>query len=136
MLSNSGYIFEAVKNAQGKSIKQAYKRAVNQLKIGTGGRVEDLMKGILSDVKSLSENQVFQIAEQIDKLQKAIDDLAKVIPSLTDSELEAESGNAYQTGDNNTQNNAFGDGDNVQFGSGGTMNKGQTFHQTNQYGSK
>ncbi|KAM4060446.1 hypothetical protein HRG_001994 [Hirsutella rhossiliensis] len=126
-------IFKYLKETQGNSIMNVYKRVVKT--IGKRGRVEDLMKDILSSVKELSENQVFQLAGQVDKLQNALDTLAQVIPSLADSEMESMNGgtNPEQFGDNNVQNWSVGDGDawNVT----GVVNRGQNFNQSNHYGN-
>ncbi|KAJ5160883.1 uncharacterized protein N7482_007887 [Penicillium canariense] len=126
-------IFEALKQAQGHSIKNIYTRVV--LTIGKRGRVEDLMKDILSNIQKLSQNKVFQLADQVDNLQRALDRLSQVVPSIADSEMESMFGSTgpQQIGDNNVQNWAAGDGDAFHV-TGGTVNKGETFSQTNHYG--
>jgi hypothetical protein len=102
-------IFEVLKDAEGKSLKKVYTRAV--ITIGKRGRVEDLMKDTLSNVKQLAENQVFQVSDQVEGLQKAIDDLTKVAPSIPDAEFEKALGTAGFTmiGDYNTQFGNSGD---------------------------
>ncbi|KAJ3534862.1 hypothetical protein NM208_g7374 [Fusarium decemcellulare] len=97
-------IFEAIKKSGETPIAQSYARAV--IIIGKRGRVEDLMKDTLSNVKMLAEHQVFQLADEVEELRKAFHSLAVTTPSITDAEVERMFGNqgVQQNGDNNIQN--------------------------------
>ncbi|RSL42799.1 hypothetical protein CEP54_015353 [Fusarium duplospermum] len=60
------------------------------VRVGKKGRVESLMSDILKDVTTLTGYRVFQTAtqQQVEELKKAIEDMAQVEPSLSDSEFE------------------------------------------------
>jgi hypothetical protein len=84
-------IFEKIRDAKtsnSKPIKKWYRSIV--LPLGQDHRVEELMKNILVDVQSLSNNQVFKAAtrnqvQDLQKdLQKAIEELAQLEPSVPD----------------------------------------------------
>ncbi|KAG5752150.1 hypothetical protein H9Q69_010454 [Fusarium xylarioides] len=122
-------IFQALKLAEGKSIKKVYARAV--ITIGKRGRVEDLMHDTLSSLKRLAENQTFRLADTIDKLQKACERICSVPPSISDSEMDRmfSAPNLQQIGDHNVQNANQGDAFN---NFGGAQNFGTgTFNMYN-----
>ncbi|KAH8744302.1 hypothetical protein F5883DRAFT_439993 [Diaporthe sp. PMI_573] len=124
-------IFEEIKDTQGKGVKTAYKRVVKT--IGKRGRAEDLMQDIVADVKSLAEYQVFQLADQVDALQKAIDDLAEAGPSIPDAEMEEmfgiETAGFQIIGDHGVQFGNDGDAVSAPGGHVNTAGRG-SFHQT------
>ncbi|KAI5460818.1 SesA protein [Mariannaea sp. PMI_226] len=64
-------------------------------KLGKGNEVEVLLKAILQDVQILSEHQVFKAAtkDQVEKLTKAVEDIAKVPSSVPKTFFEGSSGN-------------------------------------------
>jgi CRISPR/Cas system CSM-associated protein Csm2 small subunit len=102
-------IFEKINNAKNKSVLSLYRKIV--LKLGKEHRVEVLMKNILKDLQILTGNQTFQAAtqSQVEMLQKAIDELSQVKPSIPDRDFES-AGNFQHSGkgDLNVQ---YGDGD-------------------------
>jgi hypothetical protein len=67
-------------------LRGVYHKAVRGFK---ASRVEHLMKDILENMKKLALSQIFKSADQFDiqALEKAIQDLANVEPSLPDSEF-------------------------------------------------
>lgn len=75
------------------------------LKLGEGHKVESLMQEILADLASLGQYQVFGLAteSQVAQLQSGIEELSKVEPSTTDSDLSTTmqhitgGGTGYQT---------------------------------------
>ncbi|KAJ4287136.1 hypothetical protein N0V88_007758 [Collariella sp. IMI 366227] len=75
-------------------------------------RVETLMGGILEDLLALVTHQEFQAVTQnrVGPLEKARQELAKVSPSLSESDLDEQPGTATQHGDGNRQFNNFGTG--------------------------
>ncbi|KUJ12153.1 WD domain-containing protein [Mollisia scopiformis] len=79
------------KDTKGWSVVDFYRTTV--VPMGKAHRVESLMKDILEAVKNLATYQVFKTAtqQQVKKLEDAINELAKVEPSLPDSDFEAKS---------------------------------------------
>ncbi|KAF8848044.1 hypothetical protein BDZ45DRAFT_300742 [Acephala macrosclerotiorum] len=102
-------ILEKIKNAKDKSALSLYRKIV--LKLGKGHRVEVLMKNILEDLQILTGNQIFQVAtqSQVEVLQKAIDELSQVKPSIPDHDFES-AGNFQHSGKGDL-NVMYGDGD-------------------------
>ncbi|KAF5620221.1 zinc finger protein [Fusarium sp. NRRL 52700] len=102
-------IFQALKAAEGKSIKKVYTRVI--MAIGKRGRVEDLMHDTLTSLKRLAENQTFRLSDTIDKLQKACEEVYSVPPSISESEMDRmfSTANLQQIGDHNVQNANQGD---------------------------
>lgn len=98
----------------GKKSKDQYDSAVyRKIAIKQGKhRVETLMDGILEDLGALVAHNMFpaEIQRQIEPLAKAREELAKVPPSLGDSDLTEQAGAANQYGDNNRQYNLFSEG--------------------------
>ncbi|KAB8265215.1 hypothetical protein BDV32DRAFT_116215 [Aspergillus pseudonomiae] len=75
-------------------------------------RVETLMDGILRGLEALVRSHIFpvEIQRQVKPLEDARAELAKVSPSLTDSDLAEQPGTANQYGDKCRQYNVFGEG--------------------------
>lgn len=75
-------------------------------------RVETLMDGILEDLGVLVAHHIFlaEMQMQVEPLADAREELAKVSPSLADTDLAEQPGAASQYGDNNRQYNLFGEG--------------------------
>ena len=75
-------------------------------------RVETLMDGILEDLGTLVTHKAFlgEMHDQINLLEKAREHLARVCPSLADSDLADQPGAANQYGENSRQYNLFGEG--------------------------
>jgi len=126
-------IFEKIAGESGKKNEFAftiYQEYVT--KHGKEHQVEILMGGVLKDLIDTIAHRVFQgkMKDEVDQLEKAREDLAKVPPSLPSSTLDKKPGAASQYGDNNRQYNHFGKGDmkNIQghsFQSNGAMNFGR-----------
>ncbi|KAH6881025.1 WD domain-containing protein [Thelonectria olida] len=108
-----------------------YRKTLRNLgRMAKAHRVEALMQDIMEELKELAINKIFKTATdaQVTRLEKAIEELAKVEPSVPDSDLEdlgmvnisqlvASGGKGNQgvaTGSAN-QNNVFGS----EFNSGG-----------------
>lgn len=120
-------IFEEISKVEegGKKAKDwaglanLYRKIV--LRLGKVHRVETLMQGILNGLKGLAIHKVFSTEhqEQVDKLERAIESLSKVEPSLNDSDFDKSS----------TQLN-------MEIASGGTGNQifNETGNQTNRFG--
>jgi hypothetical protein len=94
-------------------------------------RVETLMGGILEDLAGLVAHRVFpaEVQKHVGPLKEAKEELAKVSPSLADSDLDEQPGAANQYGNNNHQYNNFGNGnlkkvDGNNYESKGDMNFG------------
>jgi hypothetical protein len=89
-------IFEEISKVEegGKKAKDwaalasLYRRTV--LHLGKAHRVETLMQGILTGLKGLAIHRVFSTEnqEQMDKLERALESLSKVEPSLNDSDFD------------------------------------------------
>lgn len=109
------------KNAKDWSvIANIYRTAV--LRLGKAHRVESLMQDILNGLKGLTMNQVFRTAtqSQMEKLEKAIENLATVEPSIKESEFDQGStnltmniasgakGNQFLSEGNSSQTNNLG----------------------------
>lgn len=94
-------IFEAVlPKADAGRLERYYKAARG---LGKGGRVEDLMRGILADVQSLTNNHTIRgpTEQQLEEVKKALMGLAAIKePSIPDEKLEEKPSIAhYGTGD-------------------------------------
>lgn len=102
-------IFEELAKSKGGKISSAYRRAVGLVK---EHRVEDLMQDILRDIQVLVGNQTLRLAtkEQVELLQKAIEELSQVKPSIPDSKFASAAGGINNWG-KGKQNIALGDGD-------------------------
>lgn len=115
-------------------VRLLYREALRGVK---AHRVESLMNDILKGVEKLAWNEVFRLAmqEDLEGIQKAIEELSKVQPSLDDSEFDtigtihagqtvAQGATAQQ---NNSQghDNTFNSGKYVTSGSGHTFNFGK-----------
>lgn len=97
------------------------------------GRVEDLLRKLLEDVRLLADNQTIHVVseEHLKKLSEALDHLKTISPSAPDDMLETAAGTQVshggtgpqlnQFGENNTNNNNWGSG---QFFAGGTHHHG------------
>lgn len=98
----------------GKPLRKGYRAAVEKLG-GTNHQVEELMRGVLDSIISLSSNQVFRLAthDDIDKINEALEELAAVEPSA---------GPFAHMGSGNI-NTQFGDGDMFNVNDGGTVNR-------------
>jgi hypothetical protein len=99
---------EIAKNSKDNFVVSVYKSVV--AKLGKKGRVETLMDSILKDLGVLVAYKVFQASTQkhVEDLDKARKELAKVTPSLADSEFDEKGGNATQIGGRD-QFNTWGD---------------------------
>jgi hypothetical protein len=97
-------------------VVSVYKSVV--AKLGKKGRVETLMDSILKDLGVLVAYKVFQASTQkhVEDLDKARKELAKVTPSLADSEFDEKGGNATQISGRD-QFNTWGDNAKTIFGS-------------------
>lgn len=115
-------------------IRVAYHKALRGSK---AQRVESLMKDILQDLQKLALSQLFKSAmkKELQAIEKAIEELSKVEPSLADSEFESR-GDIYASqtvaeGATAQQNNSQGDGNTfnsgkyVATGSNHTINYGK-----------
>ncbi|KAF4333419.1 n-terminal acetyltransferase A auxiliary subunit [Fusarium beomiforme] len=73
-------------------------------------RVETLMDAILKDLEVLIAHRAFEAVtqKQVEPLAMARKELAKVLPSLPDTDLDEQPGSAIQYGDGNRQYNSFG----------------------------
>ncbi|OGM48499.1 hypothetical protein ABOM_002431 [Aspergillus bombycis] len=102
-------IFKKMAKTDGQYSSSVYRAIV--LKQGKH-RVETLMDGILQDLGALVGNHIFpvEIQRQVQPLEDARAELAKVPPSLVDSDLAEQLGTANQYGDNGRQYNVFGEG--------------------------
>jgi len=100
-------------------------RAERYLKVvrgmGKGGRVEDLMRGILEDLQLLAGNRVIHLASEGKALSAAIKDISALKPSISDEELPETGNNYNQYGDGHMFNTLggknlwnFGDGNQFQ----------------------
>ncbi|KAK3306054.1 uncharacterized protein B0T15DRAFT_383537, partial [Chaetomium strumarium] len=100
-------IFQKIKASKDseRSVKRLYHDIV--IPLGKGHRVEELMQDILGDVKNLAANQVFQLAAQVDVLQRAIDELAEVEPSVPDRKLQSGQGSHYNVNEGSGTFNAL-----------------------------
>lgn len=98
----------------GKKSKDQYDSSVyRKVAIKQGKhRVETLMDGILEDLGVLVAHKIFptEVQRQVEPLAKAREELAKVSPSLGDSDLTEKAGTANQYGDSNRQYNLFSEG--------------------------
>lgn len=98
----------------GKTSKDQYDSSVYRAIVIQQGkyRVETLMEGILEDLGALVAHNIFpaEIQRQVQPLAEAREELAKVSPSLADSDLAEQPGAANQYGDHNRQYNLFGEG--------------------------
>lgn len=116
-------IFKQIEDAEGKSVKAIYRTLV--LKLGKAHKVEALMDAIMKDVQVLAADRVFQTATQaqVEKLQQAIEELAKMKPSVPDHYFDAATRGFSHSGEGDL-NVQYGDGDmnNVK----GDMYKAQT----------
>jgi len=108
-----------------------YHKALRGMK---ASRVERLMLEILSGLKKLALRQIFELASQhdIQPLDKAIQDLAKVDPSLPDSEFGGEgqiiASQHNASGAIASQNNVHGGGNNFYSGKYVTPGTGNNFY--------
>ncbi|KAA8642377.1 hypothetical protein EYZ11_009966 [Aspergillus tanneri] len=97
-----------------KNSKDQYDSSVYRAIIIKQGkhRVETLMDGILEDLGALVAHHIFpaEMQRQVEPLADAREELAKVSPSLADSDLAEQPGAANQYGDNSRQYNLFGEG--------------------------
>jgi hypothetical protein len=102
-------IFEKIKDAKDKSALSLYRKIV--LELGKEHRVEVLMMNILNDLQILNGNQIFRVAtrSQVEMLQKAIDELSQVKPSIPDHDFE--SAGKFQHSGKGDLNVQYGDGD-------------------------
>lgn len=84
-------IFKNVENGLAKdgSVLEFYRASL--LRLGKPHRVETLMKDMLRDLDSLVTNQLFRAAPQslLTRLKEAIDQLAAVVSSVPDSDLDS-----------------------------------------------
>lgn len=106
-------IFKQIEDSEDKSAKAFYRKVV--LKVGKEHKVESIMDAILKDVQVLASHRVMQSATQVqvEKLQTAIEGMAKVKPSVPDHYFDAATGKF----------NHSGKGDlNIQYGDGGMNN--------------
>lgn len=109
----AGKLLQIVAKVGKKSENQYDSSVYRKIAIKQGKhRVETLMDGILEDLGVLVAHNVFpaEIQKQVEPLAKAREELAKVSPSLGDSDLTEQSGAANQYGDNNRQYNLFSEG--------------------------
>ena len=126
-------LFKKVMSEEGDSRSIRYWKAART--IGRGGRVESLMKGILEDLQLLATKfpEVTTPRER-DRLVKAIDEVAKMEPSLPDGFEEAPTFAHFGTGALNAnmaggiQHNNSGTGH--QNSGSGTMNIGTNYFGT------
>jgi hypothetical protein len=105
-------------------------------------RVEALMQEILKSIKALALHQVFQAVttEDLKEIEKAIAKLARVPPSLDDSEFDSAgicasmnvaSGGKGQQNNVQGDHNTFNSGENVATGSGHTIYFGKEPSRSN-----
>ncbi|KAK6535483.1 hypothetical protein TWF694_001939 [Orbilia ellipsospora] len=95
-------------------------------------KVERLMEDILKGAKLLALNQVFKTGQDLTAIEKAIESLAIVEPSIPDSELE---GAGIINAQQSVASNAHGQQNNVQGGSN-TFNTGQYIGQNLYFGER
>ena len=126
------------KAAKDGPVLDLYRKTV--LRLGKAHRVEALMQDILKGLKALAINQLFKLVtqDQIARLEKAIQELSEVEPSVPDSDFETagtmnvnqniaaggKGNQAINRGEN--QDNTFGN--KFQSG-GGPMSFGMGFHE-------
>ena len=117
---------EIAKNSKDNFMVSVYKSVI--AKLGKKGRVETLMDGILKDLGVLVAHHVFQTSTQkhVEDLDKARKELAKVTPSLADSEFDEKGSNATQI-NGRDQFNTWGDNAKNIFGNNFEAGRDQSF---------
>jgi hypothetical protein len=120
-------IFEKLAESKGGKILSTYRKLVGLTK---EHRVEVLMQDILKDIQVLVGNQTLRLAtkDQVELLQKAIQELSQVKPSIPDSKFASAAG-GINNWDKGKQNIVFGDGDIID-------NEGDVFKAQKQVFSK
>ena len=101
-------IFQKIaRKSGGEYVSSVYRQIA--VKLGKH-RVETLMDGILEDLAILAAHRAFHAAvmKQVEPLAKTREGLAKVPPSLPDSDFDNQPAAAAIYGDGNRQFNAFG----------------------------
>lgn len=122
-------IFEEIRDAKiskSKPIMKWYRLIV--IPQGKNYRVEDLMKNMMIDVQSLSNNQVFKAATrtQIEELQKAIEELAQVEPSIPDDLFKSPASSGINVYGDGPVHGGHGD---INFATkGGVVNKAEKIY--------
>lgn len=108
-------LFKEVLPGEDASRFERYQKAARTL--GKGGRVEELMMGILTDIQLLAENRSMGAAteEQFEQLLSAMEEIKKLDPSLPE---ESSSVNVSHTGSGHNLVAAGSATQPVNFGSG------------------
>lgn len=126
-------LFEKVMPEEGESRWDRYVKAART--VGKGGRVEDLVKGILDDLQLLATRfPEVTIPRTKERLAKAIEEVTKMEPSLPDGFEEAPAFAHFGSG---AQNNNMGGGSQYNNNSTGNQNNGpgQQYIGTNHIGT-
>lgn len=108
----------------GHPFRKGYRAVVEKMG-GTNHRVEELMRGILDSILSLSANQVFRLAtsDQVDKINQGIKALEAVEPSVEGNKHAM--GNSFVHLGTGNINSQLSDGDQFNVNSGGNANKAE-----------
>lgn len=126
-------LFKKVMPEEGESRWDRYVKAART--IGKGGRVEDLIKGILDDLQLLATRfPEVTIPRTKERLAKAIEEVTKMEPSLPDGFEDAPAFAHFGSG---AQNNNTGGGSQYNNNSTGNQNNGpgQQYIGTNHIGT-
>ncbi|KAH9216662.1 hypothetical protein DL95DRAFT_435086 [Leptodontidium sp. 2 PMI_412] len=126
-------LFEKVMPEEGESRWDRYVKAART--VGKGGRVEDLVKGILDDLQLLATRfPEVTIPRTKERLAKAIEEVTKMEPSLPDGFEDAPAFAHFGSG---AQNNNMGGGSQYNNNSTGNQNNGpgQQYIGTNHIGT-
>ncbi|PKS11382.1 hypothetical protein jhhlp_003145 [Lomentospora prolificans] len=116
-------------------VRDVYRKTLRGIK---SHRVEVLMNEILKGLKRLALSQLFQSAMQKDlkAVEKAIEELSNVEPSVADSELDPpgsiQASQAIAAGATGSQTNVSGSNNTVNNGEYAISGSGHTFHFSNQ----
>jgi hypothetical protein len=119
-------LFQKVTPQEDESRTDRYLKAVRR--IGKGGRVEVLMRGILQDLQILASNRTMKMNSEakVQALERAVEEISALKPSVADDEFPEMSNNFSQYGGGNMFNTTGGK-NNFNLG------EGNTFQGDNQY---
>jgi len=126
-------LFTSVEREDGDTKFDRYWKAART--IGKGGRVEDLMRGILEDLQlMLTRFPEITTTQSKEELAKAIDEVSKMEPSLP--AFFDEGGSFYHSGSGAQNNNLAGGVQNINTGTGNQNNgPGYQYIGTNHIGT-